>query len=142
MYTLAHVFFTTVVKHPPANAGDSRDTASIPGSGRSPKIGNGNPLQYSCLENYMDRGAWQVTVHRVTNSQTWLNTHTYGYYSIKFLFCIVYSTCHLFWRYLVWFQFLWGYICLYCIYFLLIIIAVEKFSILISGGKCEVWQIQ
>ena len=45
-----------VVKNPPANAGDTRDLSLIPGSGRSPGIGNGNPLQYSCLENSMDRG--------------------------------------------------------------------------------------
>ena len=48
-----------------ANAGDTRDTSSIPGWGRSPGGGNDNPLQYSCLENPMDRRAWQVTVHRV-----------------------------------------------------------------------------
>ena len=47
-----------VVKNPSANAGDIRDVDSIPGSGRSPGDGNGNPLQYSCLENSMDRGAW------------------------------------------------------------------------------------
>ena len=142
MYTLARVFFTTVVKTLPASAGDSRDMGSIPESGRSPRIGNGNPLQYSCLENSMDRGAWQATVHGVAKSQTRLSTHTYDYYSIKFLFCIVYSTCLLFWRNLVWLQFLQGYICLYCICFLLIIIAIEKFIILISGDKWEVWQIQ
>ena len=50
-------------KNPPANAGD---VGSIPGSGRSPEEGNGNPLQYSCLGNPMDRGAWQVAVHGVT----------------------------------------------------------------------------
>ena len=49
-----------MVKNPPANAGDKRDAGSIPGSGRSAAVGNGNPLQYSCLENSMDRGAWQV----------------------------------------------------------------------------------
>ena len=49
-------------KNLPANAGDIRE-GSIPGSGRSPREGNGNPLQYSCLENPMNRGAWQVTVH-------------------------------------------------------------------------------
>ena len=49
----------TVVKNLPANAGDSRDVGSIPESGRSPGVGNGNPLQYSCLENSTDRGAWQ-----------------------------------------------------------------------------------
>ena len=47
-----------VTKNPPANAGDVRDPGSIPGSGISPGEGNGNPLQYSCLENHMDRGAW------------------------------------------------------------------------------------
>ena len=52
-----------IVKNPPASAGDSGDTGSIPGSGRSPGEVNGNPLQYSCLENTMDRGAWQATVH-------------------------------------------------------------------------------
>ena len=51
-----------VVKNPPTNAGDIRGTGSIPGSGRSPGGGYGNPLQYSCLENPMDRGAWQATV--------------------------------------------------------------------------------
>ena len=53
-----------------ANAGDFRDAGSIPGSGRSPGGGHGNPLQYSCLENSMDRGAWQATDHGVTKSQT------------------------------------------------------------------------
>ena len=52
-----------VVRNLPANAGDIRDMGSIPGSGRSPGGGHGNPLQYSCLENPMDRGAWWVTVH-------------------------------------------------------------------------------
>ena len=52
-----------VIKNLPANAGDSRDVSSIPGLGRSPGGGNGNPLQYSCLENPMDRGAWWAIVH-------------------------------------------------------------------------------
>ena len=52
-----------MAKNPPANAGDRRDTGSIPGSGRSPGGGNGHPLQYSRLENPMDRGAWWATVH-------------------------------------------------------------------------------
>ena len=55
-----------VVKNPHANAGNVRDVGSIPGSGRSPRGGHGNPLQYSCLENPMDRGAWWATDHRVT----------------------------------------------------------------------------
>jgi len=59
-----------VVKNPPANEGHTGDVGSIPGSGRSLGEGNGNPLQYSCLENPMDRGAWQATVHRVAKSGT------------------------------------------------------------------------
>ena len=59
-----------VVKNLPANPGNVRDVGSIPGSGRSPGGGHGNPLQYSCLENPMDRGAWQSTVHGVTKSWT------------------------------------------------------------------------
>ena len=58
-----------MVKNPPANARDIRDAGSIPGS-RSPGEGNGNPFQYSCLENPMDRGAWRATVHGVKKSQT------------------------------------------------------------------------
>ena len=61
-----------VVRSPPANVGDLRDTDWIPGSGRSPGRGRGNPLQCSCLENPMDRRAWQVTVHSVMNSGTGL----------------------------------------------------------------------
>ena len=57
-------------KESPSNAEDLRDTGSIPGSGRSPGVGNGNPLQCSCQKNSMDRGAWQATVHGVAKSQT------------------------------------------------------------------------
>ena len=57
-----------MVKNPAASAGDVGDMGSIPGSGRSPGIRNGNPLQYSCLENPMDRGAWQATVPGVPKS--------------------------------------------------------------------------
>ena len=59
-----------LVKNIPANAGDTGDAALIPGLGRSPGEGNGNPLQYFCLGNAMDGGTWQATVHRVTKSQT------------------------------------------------------------------------
>ena len=59
-----------VVENLPANAGDIRYAVLIPGSGRSPGERNGNPLQYSCLENSMDRGAWWATVHWVVKSQT------------------------------------------------------------------------
>ena len=59
-----------VVKNLPANTGDIRDAASVPGLGRFPGEGLGNPLQYSCLENSMDRGAWWATVHGVAKSWT------------------------------------------------------------------------
>ena len=70
-----------VVKNLPANAGDIRNMGLIPGSERSPGGGHGNPLQCSCLENPMDKGAWRAAVHRVTKSQTQLkqlgmHTHT------------------------------------------------------------------
>ena len=58
-----------MVKNPPANVEDTRDTGSIPGLGRSPERGNSNPLQYSCLDNPMDRGAWQEMVHIGSQSQ-------------------------------------------------------------------------
>ena len=58
------------VQNPPANEGDVRDVGLIPGLGRVPIGGHGYPLQYSCLENSKDRGAWQATVHRVTKSGT------------------------------------------------------------------------
>ena len=70
----------TTVKEPACHAGDARDRASISGSGRYPGDGDDIPLQYSCLENLMDREAWWATVHRVTKSRTWvklLSTHAY-----------------------------------------------------------------
>ena len=86
-----------VVKNLPANEGDIRDVGSIPGSARSPGGGNGNPLQDSCLENPMDRGVWQATVHRVAKSQTRLkqlnthkhtHTHTQSTHKHTLTFCI------------------------------------------------------
>ena len=62
-----------VVENPATNAGDARDMCSIHGLGRAPGEGNGNPLQYSCLENSMDRGAWWTKVHGVTKSRTQLS---------------------------------------------------------------------
>ena len=62
-----------VVKNLPANAGDTRDVGLIPGLGRSPGKGNGNPLQYSYLENSMGRGTWWASIHGFEKSQTWLS---------------------------------------------------------------------
>ena len=77
-----------MLKNTPANTGDSGVVDSIPGLGRSPGEGHGHPLQYSCLENPMDRGAWQAMVHGVTKSWTLvkqLSTHrTYTYNRILF----------------------------------------------------------
>ena len=79
------------VKSPSASAGDIRNAGSVPGLGRSPAEGHSNPLQYSSLENSMDRGAWQATVYRVAKSQTrmkWLNTHTHTHihWCFRYLF--------------------------------------------------------
>ena len=63
-----------MVKNPTANAGDMKDAGSIPGSGRSPGIGHGNPFQCSCLENSLDRGAWWTTINRVAKSRTQLKS--------------------------------------------------------------------
>ena len=65
-----------MVKSPPANVGDIRDLSSIPGLGKYPGEGHGNTLQYSCLENPMDRGAWWATVHGVAKSWMQLSMHT------------------------------------------------------------------
>ena len=77
-----------MVKNPPATAGD---TGSVPGLERFPGGENGNPLQYSCLENFMDRGAQQATVHRVAKSQTREHTHTHLHNPGKSLFTKIFS---------------------------------------------------
>ena len=82
------------VKTPPTTVGDIRDPGSIPGSGRSPGVGQGNPLEYSCLKNPMDRAAWRALVHRVTQSQTRLkrlSTHGRTRLVRKGLCCAVLS---------------------------------------------------
>ena len=63
----------SLAKNPPANAGESRDSGSIPRSGRSLGVRNGNPLQYSCLESPRDRGAWRAVVHEVAKSHVGVN---------------------------------------------------------------------
>ena len=65
-----------LVKNSAENAGDARELGSIPGSGRSPGVRNGSPLQYSCQETSLDRGDWRATVRRLANSQTWLSNQT------------------------------------------------------------------
>ena len=89
----------SLVENLPANAGDARDTGSIPGSGRPPGGGHGNPLQYSYLKYPMDRGAWRATVHRVIKSWAQLsslahcNNYIYKIYKlniyiyVSFIFC-------------------------------------------------------
>ena len=73
-----HTQVVLVVKDPPANAGDVRDVCSIPESAISPEGGHGNPLQYSCLENSMNRRAQRAIVHGVAKSRTRLKQHTYN----------------------------------------------------------------
>ena len=80
-----------VMKNLHVNAGDIRDPALIPGSGRSPEEENGYPFKHSCLENPMDRGTWQATVHGVTKSWTWLSTH-----ALTFAFAHTWLQCGLF----------------------------------------------
>ena len=75
----------SVIKNLPASTGDIGDAGSIPGSERSSGGGNGNPLQYSCLENPMDRGAWWATVHRIAKSWTQLSTLNL----LKYCFCFM-----------------------------------------------------
>ena len=72
----------SVVKNPPANTGASGDVGLIPGSERSLGGGNGNPLQYSCWDNPMDRGAWWSTVHGVSKSQTGLSMHAHTWWKV------------------------------------------------------------
>ena len=86
-----------MVKNPAANAGDLRDMGSVPGLGRSPRGGNGNPLQCPCLRNPMDKGACRPTAHRVTRSRTHLkqlSTHTYPFSHYLVIFCYSNSERH------------------------------------------------
>ena len=107
VYIYIHQHLVLVVKNSPANAGDKRDTGSITGSGRSSGEGHGNPLQYSCLENPMDREAWWAVVYRVTKSrtrlkqlstiyiQTYIHTciHIYIYYIDTHTVCVCVCVC-------------------------------------------------
>ena len=104
------------LKNPPANAGDTGDSSSVPASGRSPREGNGNSLQYSCLENPTDWGAWWATVHGITKTRTRLSTHTVSSLlliqkfisfrskslSLTTLEYWIVIACHWFWGFLRW----------------------------------------
>ena len=102
-YINIYISGSAVVKNLPASAGDTRDAGSIPGLGRSPGRGNGNLLQYSCLENFVDRGAWWVTVHGDLNESdmvehthisllgTLLHSHSFSFFF--FFFCL-YWLCY------------------------------------------------
>ena len=82
-----------VVKNLPVSAGDARDVGSIPGLERSLGVGNGNPLQHSCLKSFMDRGALQAMVHGVVKSCTRLSTHAgavISYVSVTAKYFIIY----------------------------------------------------
>ena len=83
-----------MVKNQSTNAGDARDTGLIPGLGRSPGVGIGNRLQYSCLENPMDRGAWQATVHGVPKSWTRLSVRTHAHTHTYTPFPIILPSTH------------------------------------------------
>ena len=86
-----------VVKNPPANAGDMRDMGSTPGSGRSSGWGHGNPLQYSYLENSMNRGAWRSMVHRIAEKDTTEATeHTYTHFCSNAWYCPKWDIVHCF----------------------------------------------
>ena len=75
-YNKTPIIWWLIGKEPVCNVGNTGDAGSTPGSGRSSGVGNGNPLQYSCLENSTDRGAWQAAVPGVAKSQTRLSMHT------------------------------------------------------------------
>jgi len=110
-----------LVKNPSSNAWDIRDMGLIPGLGRSSGGGHGNPLQYSCLENAMDRGAWWATVHRVTQSQTWLkHLSTYACTRYRQISVSCFAICFEFglllgWGFLVWV--LYVCVCVIVVYF-------------------------
>ena len=74
---------SSVVKNQPPNTGNTSNVGSVPGSGRSSAGANGNPLQYSCLENSMDRGGWQTTAHGISKSQAWLRDQHFYYFLYK-----------------------------------------------------------
>ena len=86
-WTCTHIYRASQVMR--ANAGDIRDVGLIPGPKDSPGEGHGKPLQYSCLENPMNRGVWQATVHGVAKSQTWLtqlSTHTWSINIFQYIY--------------------------------------------------------
>ena len=88
-----------MVKNPPANVGDTREAGSISGSGRSPEEGNGNSLQYSCLESSVDKGAWRARAQGISKSWTPLSTHAHTHTESIYLitFFLLFSEMFYFW---------------------------------------------
>ena len=93
MYIIVQCSFPggSVVKNSPPNAGDTGDVSWIPGSERSPRIGNSNTLLYSCLENSMDRAAWQATVHGIAESDKTEHIHTQLFIIVFYDLCLIFS---------------------------------------------------
>ena len=93
--TYIHCTVALVVKNLPADAGDIRDAGSVPSLGRSPGEGQGNPLQYSCLDNPTDRGAWRATVHGVTRvgHDLGLSHHHRAFQGTKAFLCPLFRVC-------------------------------------------------
>ena len=91
MCKIRDTLVTLAVKNlPTASAGDLREGGLIPGWGRSPREGNGNPLQSSCLQNPMNRGAWRATVHEVAKSWTWLSEVTLIFYFLNYFYLFIF----------------------------------------------------
>ena len=114
-----------VVKNPPANVGDRREVRLIPGLGRYTREGNGNPLQYSCQKNPMDRGAWQATVHSVSKSQMqlkWLSMPTQEEIYPLWLILIYWLSLQVTFHQNYLFKYLFGFYCNNYLYLIVIII--------------------
>ena len=127
------VWFKKIVwsngKEPPCNSGDLN---SIPGLGRSPGEGNGNPLQYSCLENSTDREAWQAMVHGVTNSGTQLSDWHFHFASYNFMRCLLVDDSHI--SGATW-VFRWWVLILLCFLWYMSLLCLWRWMVFVTAGK-------